>query len=419
MAPETIRRIEVRLGSVLCALLTLCRRFADALRGRQAPDPPRRIVFLKLIEQGATVLACDAVRAAAERVGRENVYFCVFAENRFILDLLDLVPADNVICIRGDRFGRFAVDALRALARIRAARIDAVIDLEFFSRATAILSFLSGASRRVGLHRFSAEGPYCGDLLTHRVQHNPYLHVARVYRLLVEALWADPADLPLLKVAPPPPAPLPAFVPSADERQVVRATLETAVGGPLAGPLVLLNANCGDMLPLRRWPEARFVELGRRLLAQRPDVTLALTGAPAERTAIDALCAQLGPRAVSLAGRTTLREALVLYTLADVLVTNDSGPGHFASLTEVDSIVLFGPETPLLFGPLGPRSQAVSAQLACSPCLSAYNHRFSPCRFNACMHAIAVDDVLERVLVALARRARHEPAAPWPRERAL
>jgi ADP-heptose:LPS heptosyltransferase len=106
-----------------------------------------------------------------------------------------------------------------------------------------------------------------------------------------------------------------------------------------------------------------------------------------------------------MAGRTTLREVLVLYTLADVLVTNDSGPGHFASLTGIDSIVLFGPETPLLFGPLGPHSQAVTANLACSPCLSAYNHRFSPCRFNACMHAISVDDVLARVMAALDRRA--------------
>jgi ADP-heptose:LPS heptosyltransferase len=31
----------------------------------------------------------------------------------------------------------------------------------------------------------------------------------------------------------------------------------------------------------------------------------------------------------------TLRDLLVLYTLADVLVTNDSGPGHFSSLTPI------------------------------------------------------------------------------------
>jgi ADP-heptose:LPS heptosyltransferase len=324
--------------------------------------------------------------------------------------VLDLVPAQNILCIRGDRFGSFAVDVVRALARVRRARIDAVVDMEFFSRFTAIFAFLSGAVRRAGLHRFTAEAPYRGDLLTHRVQHNPYLHVSQAYRLLVEALWADPSDTPLMKARSAPPPVMPSFAPSEDERLHMRATLEAAAGGAVRGPLVLLNANTGDALPLRRWPVERFVELGRRVLDEWPDATLGLTGAPAERAAIETLRAQLGPRAVCLAGRTTLREVLVLYTLADVLVTNDSGPGHFASLTGVDSIVLFGPETPLVFGPLGPRSQAVTANLACSPCVNASNHRFSPCLHNACMHAISVDDVLTRVRAALDARAARAAA---------
>jgi len=405
MGPETIRRIDRIVGSLLCALFTLVRRVADALGGSRPPDPPRRILFLKLIEQGATVLAADAIRLAAERVGRDNVYFCVFAENRFILDVLDLVPAANILPIRSTHFGLFVLDALRSLARIRRVRIDAVVDMEFFSRASAIFAFLSGARRRVGLHRFGAEAPYRGDLLTHRLQHNPYLHVSQAYRLLVEALWADPAATPLLKVRPAALPTLPAFVPSAEESARVRATLDAAAGMPVRGSLVLLNANAGDLLPLRRWPIERFVELGRRLLAEQPDAVVVLTGAPAERAAIEALRDQIGTRAVSLAGRTTLREVLVLYTLADVLVTNDSGPGQFAALTDIDSIVLFGPETPLVFGPLGPRSQAVTAGLACSPCVNAYNHRFSPCRFNACMHAISVEEVLARIRAALRARA--------------
>ena len=199
----------------------------------------------------------------------------------------------------------------------------------------------------------------------------------------------------------------------------MRALVDEAAGAAVRGPLVLLNLNLGDLLPLRRWPEARFLELGRRLLAEQPDVVLGLTGTAGERAALEAACAQLGPRAICLAARTTLRELLVLYTLADVLVTNDSGPGHFASLTDVDSIVLFGPETPAVFGPLGARSQAVTASLACSPCVNAYNHRFSPCRFNACMHAIEVDEVLARVRAALAARAArrstpHDPTVSQP-----
>src|SRR5438445_7295391 len=322
MRSETIRRIELSLGRILCATLTAARRARDFIDSGQK-GPPQRILFLKLIEQGATVLACDAIRLAAERVGAHNIYFCVFAENRWILDGLDVLPAANILPIRSDRFAWFVVDVLRMLARVRRARIDAVVDMEFFARSTAIMAFLSGARVRAGLHRFSAEAPYRGDLFTHRVQHNPYLHVSQSYRLLVEALWADPSNAPLLKARPEPTPVLPVFAPSKDERAQVRAKVEEAAGWPLRGHLVLLNANLDDKLPLRRWPPERFVEVGRRLLAERPDVIVGLTGVTSEQAAIEAMRDHIGSRAASLAGRTTLREVLMLYQITDVLVTNN------------------------------------------------------------------------------------------------
>ena len=119
------------------------------------------------------------------------------------------------------------------------------------------------------------------------------------------------------------------------------------------------------------------------------------------------------PRATSVAGQTTLRELLTLYTLANVLVTNDSGPGHFASLTPVHAIVLFGPETPRLFGPLAhpgaPSTTVIWKELACSPCVSVFNHRLSPCRNNVCMQSITVDEVFEAVRSAISARGLAPP----------
>src|SRR5206468_9160963 len=155
---------------------------------RRDDQPIRKVLFIKMIEQGATVLAYRALMTAIERVGRENVYFWVFEENRPILDLLEIIPRENVIVIRAKKPIRLMLDMLATLWRVRKMKFDASVDMEFFSRASAILAFLSGAKRRVGLHRFTAEMPYRGDLLTHRVQHNPYLHVAIHYHELVEAL---------------------------------------------------------------------------------------------------------------------------------------------------------------------------------------------------------------------------------------
>ena len=394
MRPQTIRIIDYWLGVPLCALLTLCRLILPARR-----PPIRKVLFLKFIEQGATVLAQDAVARATALVGRDNVYFCVFESNRAILDVLDMVPRSNVIGIRDRGLATCLLDFLKALRTVRAAGIDTTIDMEFFSRASAIFAFLTGATTRVGLHRFNSELPYRGDLMTHRLQYNPYLHVSTQYALLVEALHHDPTDWPMLKV-PLPTTPVPArttrpsFAPTDEETRRIRGRLTPAAAADVPRPLVLLNPNASDMLPMRRWPEDRFVELGQRMLARYPTALVVITGAPSEQAGADAVCERIrSDRAISLAGRTTLRELLTLYALADAMVTNDSGPAHFASLTPLPTIVLFGPETPRLFASLSPSTVVIWKELACSPCVSVFNHRFTPCRNNVCMQSITVDEV--------------------------
>jgi ADP-heptose:LPS heptosyltransferase len=400
LKPETIRKIDIGVGKIACFILTCLRLILDKIRpAGRAPDPIKKILFIKLIEQGATVLAYSALLRAIDRVGRQNVYFCVFAENREILDIIDILPKENIFVIRNRQFSIFLLDILRSLYRIRKIGIDTTIDMEFFARASAILSYLTGAARRVGLHRFTSEAPYRGDLMTHRVHYNPYLHTAKAYHLLVAALDAAPEDLPLVKL------PVdrfeeraPTFAPGEEETLRVRGILAQSFPEPVDGAIVLLNPNASDMLPLRKWDTQNFIRLGRRILQEIPKSVVIITGAPSERESAEMVCREIGSdRAVCLAGKTSLRELLVLYTLADILVTNDSGPGHFASMTDIHSIVLYGPETPRLFGAIGGRSHIIYARLACSPCVNVFNHRFSPCRNNLCMQSISVDMVYRQV----------------------
>lgn len=412
MNPQTIRRVDAWLGKPLCAALTLARRIMSPFRAKAwAAEPPRKILLIKMTEQGATVLAYRAITRAIEMVGRDNVYFWVFEENRPILDLMDLIPAENVIAVRATGLFRFARDVLGSLRRLRALEIDATVDMEFFARASAILALLTGATRRVGLHRFKAEGPYRGDLLTHRVQWNPYYHTSAAYDVLVEALREDPRECPMLKRPAPrldwAPPPL-KFTP--DEQARAQSILREAVGREIDGPVVLLNPNAGDMLPLRRWPTERFIELSEKLLTADASLHVGFTGAPAERDAVESIVRKLGsPRVFNLAGRTTLRELFAVYDACDVLLTNDSGPGHFSSLTDIHTVVLFGPETPALYGPLGRNAHVLYASLACSPCVNALNHRFSPCRNNVCMQTITAQQAFEKVMMLLAQPNRRRP----------
>lgn len=397
MDVASMRKADRWLGVPACFVLTLWRKLTS---GRTpAPVAPGRILFVKLAEQGSTVLAAAAIRDAIRRVGRENVFFLVFEKNRFILDAMGLVPHENVVTINDRSLMGTVVGALSSIKRMRSLKIDTTIDMEFFARSSAAMAFLSGAVWRVGYHAFHGEAAYRGNLMTHPLNFNAHMHTSRAFLAMVRALDTPHEHLPALDFAVPHVADqTPAFTVEPGEAEAVREMLRQD-GVNDAAPLVLFNANCSDMLPLRRWPSERYVDLANRLLAARPDAVVAFTGAPDEADAASQLVRQVHDRrCINLAGKTTLRQLLVLYGLSRVLVTNDSGPAHFAALTPIHVVVLFGPETPELFAPNSPRTHALWAGLACSPCVNAYNDRQSSCKNNLCMQHISVDETLARVL---------------------
>ncbi len=379
------------------------------LRGRPPDDPPQKILFVKLIEMGSTVLACPAFAAAARMVGEDNIYILVFAQNRAIVDLLPYFPDEQVITIADQNLAAFCRDLPRALARVRELRIDTAVDLEGLTRSSAIITWLTGAVRRVGYHNFTAEGPYRGRLFTHELTYTFQHHVSRMFLSLALAAGRSSEDGPLFKERVPEDLlTLPVFEPTPAEQVEVRRILSHHVGEDPGRPLILLNPNTGDQLPIRQWPEERFVELGRRLLEIFPGATLAVTGTEAERGGSQRVARAIGPvhQVVSVAGDTTLRQLLTLYTLADLLVSSDCGPGHFASLTSVSVVSLFGPETPMLYAPMGDHVQTLWAGLACSPCVNILNHRLSNCSDNQCMKDISVDQVVQACRRALEHRLR-------------
>lgn len=406
VSASTLQVVDRWIGVPMCFLFTLARKVGDFLGDQRVPPQPQRVLFVKFAEQGSTVLAQGAIRTAVEAVGRENVYFVVFKENRFILDILGLVPEENVITIRRDNTASLISESLAALQKIRALKIDTAIDMEFFSRSSALLTYLTGARRRVGFHTFFGDGPYRGDLMTHRLLYNPFFHTSQIFKSLVKGAWQDPRELPTYGIQPDPVDCSPvAFQPREGEVEEVRALLRSLNGGTDPGPLILVNPNASDLLPLRKWDTARYVAVAKELLERFPQATVAMTGAPNEEGPIASAARQVGSkRCISVAGKTTLRQLMVLYTLSELLITNDSGPAHFAALTPIHVITLFGPETPALFGAPTPRSIPIYLGLACSPCVNAYNNRQSPCRNNLCMQGITVERVVNEAVRVLELR---------------
>ena len=184
-------------------------------------------------------------------VGRQNVHFVAFGENRFILDVLGVIPEANVITISPKNLTSLLWSACRATRKIRRLRVSSAIDLDFFSRGSAAFVYLTGATQRVGFHAFFGAGPYRGNLMTRRLMYNPHLHTSQTFRMRVEALTCNPKTLPTFdRSLPLTMAEPPQFVPRPEELATVEEMLGWRAGErPM---LVLLNPNCSDLLPLRR-----------------------------------------------------------------------------------------------------------------------------------------------------------------------
>ena len=400
MKLSTMRRIDYFVGVPATFLLTLLVRLLGRRRQRQLRGEPRRILFIELSEMGSTILASAAIRRVQERYPGVQHSFAIFKKNAASMRLLDLFDERHIFTIRDDSLRHMAGDVLAFVRFCRAERIDTVIDLELFSRISSSLSLLSGATTRVGFHNYDGEGLYRGEHLTHRVHYNPYLHMSQNFLALIEALEVEPDAIPLPKQFIPVQPPPVQVATNAEAFAYVRRELDACYPLTPTHRLVVVNHDAGSLLPIRTWPTEYFADLVRRLLAADRTIVVILMGISEAEESARAIVARVGdPRCIDFVGRTrTLTDVLQLFHQAELLITNDSGPAHFASLTPIKSITLFGPETPVLYGPLGPDAVHLFANLACSPCLSALNHRSSPCQDNQCLKQISVEEVLTHAL---------------------
>jgi ADP-heptose:LPS heptosyltransferase len=337
-----------------------------------------------------------------------ELFFLIFKSNRASLTLLNTVKPENIFTIDSSSLGGLIKDTLRFLILARTHRIDTVIDLELFSRFTALLTGLCGARRRVGYHIFHGEGLWRGFMLTRKVHYNPHIHITKNFLSLIHAAFATEIEVPFSKIhiadsevkleqA--------HIIPDVMKKVLSRIEQKASEAGIAythgKDRLILINPNASDLLPQRRWAQQRFSELIQAVNQRYPNDLILITGSPAEFVYVDKVRSVANVKnALNFAGQVSFAELPPLYTLSDVMVTNDSGPGHFSAVTPLRTVVLFGPETPALYGSIG-NSIAITANLACSPCVSAANHRKTPCHDNVCMQAITVAQVLEKVSLQL------------------
>lgn len=389
------RRIDRTLGTLICKSLSLIPR----RKGFTKVDPKKILVIL-LSEMGSLVLAHPMFIEIKKRYPDATLNVLLFKQNREILEILNVISNENIMSIDNTSIKRFVLDGLQFLRKLHCIKFDAVIDCELFSRISSIFSFLSGASLRVGFHPYTQEGLYRGSFINRPVMYNPYKHISEQFLTMVKAL--DSNTVPTGKRVVSSrlcEAPSISFQETEIHYMINRLHRDFPV---LKDKELILLYPSGGILPIRAWPLDYYCRLSKKFLSDGH--TVVIIGTEADKVLAETIQDKCGSvNCIDLTGYTkNLREMMILFHRAALLITNDGGPGQFSALTPIPTIIFYGPETPLLYGTLNKKAVFFYLSLSCSPCLSAYNHRNSPCDGdNLCLKKIHPDQVYKKALEIL------------------
>ncbi len=394
MNVENARKIDYWLGIPLCFLLSGLNYIQKAVGLKRSKSKPvEKILFIKLSELGAIILSYPLLSQIKKEYASAELFFLTFDRNRGIFKLLGgIIPEKNILGIRESPLA-FVLDTLKVIGRLRKEKIDIIFDLEFFSRFSAAISFSACAAKRIGFYRYALEGLYRGNLLTHKIQYNPLNHTARNYLSLSQVAKQREKNTPQLEeninyseLR------FPKYIPDNKIKDRILGKLRGLGVEARGNKLFLINPGEG-VLPLREWPIDNFILLSELILEDKNNCIILIGTDDTAKKAKLILEVINKPRCVSLVDQTELDELLGLFSIADILIANDCGLAHLAMLSSIKKVIIFGPESPKVFGPLEDNSQILYSGWPCSPCLSVLNHRDSRCKDNKCLKVISPEDV--------------------------
>lgn len=362
-----MRQIDNQVGNAACSVLAAVKKLRPARSGNDAPI--RKIAVAKFFGMGSIVVASPSIQALREAYPGVEIHFITFASNREILRILG--NTDRQWFIDNSSASAFTRTTYEVARGLRREKIDLLLDFEFFAKFPLVLGSLAGIPRSAGF--CLTPEPWRMTLLDVPGSYNHYYHtkdifLSLVYLLKTQDLYYLEFDEFRRKYGYPRVSVDPAHV--AEVRRLL------AAHGATGRRLVVVNPNTSPELApeVRKWPEERYAELTQRILSEYGDAHVAFIGAKGDRAYVERIVQRVGsPRATSVAGELDLHRLLALFSITDLLVSNDSGPMHLACLVDTPVIGLFFADTPTLFAPLASRARCVAPDLYSLPLFTVYN----------------------------------------------
>jgi len=333
---------------------------------------PFRILIRSSNWLGDAVMSVPAIRAI--KAGRPDAHITVAVPSK-IASMWKLVPEVSEIIPLPNKSLLAAVRSIR-----RRSLFDVVILFPNSLRA-ALETWLTGIPRRVG-YRGHFRSWLLNQIICQRETPGPIEHQADRYMRVARELGANVQD---------------------NWREALPRVRDISDGTGTVPPgdeCVKLALSPGAEYGLaKRWLPQRFAEVAA-VVAAKLSVQWILLGTAKDVAVGEMIARTLGHSCVNRVGQTTLEQLIDELRECRLLLTNDTGTMHLASLLGVPTVAIFGSTEPQLTGPLGDRHIIVRHQVECSPCFL----RECPIDFR-CMKAVSVDEAINGVLRILQRSA--------------
>lgn len=331
---------------------------------------PEKILALQFKYLGDAVLLTPALRALRKQFPDAELHLLVPEEVTPVLQHLSWL---NRIWPMPRKRGSASFGKTWPVIRaLRHERFNRSVDFASNDRG-AILSLIIGARQRLG---WAQRGGFFGRRFCYNqrvaLETDEQHESARMMRLL--SAWD--------------------VVPDPLEPEIQSDPALTATAAKLL-PARTILCHMASSQPNRQWPVQRWADFYQIAAAAGLSVIFTTAAGARERSLTDEL-KQNVPSALILPAVPELTLFLAVLKRAEVFISGDTGPLHFAAGLGVPTISLFGPSSPARWAPVGkPHRILTGSPCSCGPGASVCQTA------NFCLAAITPEQVLESLQTIL------------------
>ncbi|MFH1854635.1 MAG: glycosyltransferase family 9 protein [Candidatus Omnitrophota bacterium] len=351
-----LRYIDILLGRILYSIFNqapFLNKSADNINGAV-----KKILLIKLWGIGNLTIIWPLIHKIREAYPDSHIFFLTFDLNRAFMEKNRCI--DKIIYFRFTKnIFIIIINYFRALVKLRVERLDLVINFETFNNASSLFSFLTNAHIRLGINN-----KYEKIFYNHWVNNSPDLHISQIYTNLLKLL---PINFDYNYFY---------FSKSKENDRKIAGLLQDLK----IDRFICIHPGTSENFKGKRWPWFNFSELSN-LMLQRYNIPLIFTGTELEKRTVANIIKKIKPKdkIFNFVGHLNIWEYVELIRRSFLFISNDTGPAHLAASLGINTVIFYGPTSPLRYRPLTKNSVIYYKNLKCGPCVGS-NYLNKKCR---------------------------------------